>query len=1108
MSPADPQPESRIFISYRREDSSGHVLALLPALRTHFGANRIFKDTDNIPPGVDFVKFIRSELESCSVLLAVIGRDWLTIEDPRLKARRLDNPDDFLRVEVSTALKNERIRVIPVLVDKGTMPTAEDLPPDLTELSFRNALELSDARWESDVKRLVEAIQRACAPAAEKVESPPERPELRDLQKRRAREIASHLQEARDAFERKDYEATLWACEKALLLDPQGTEALELLDRARKSIDEQKIEGWLAEARRLLQLGDLGGASELIDEALSLNHASEPALALRLELLQLRRERERERERARITRAAIERARTSLDEEDFDAAINHADDVLAVDPQSAEAQEIRSKAQAALDERRRQREHKRRAQQAVTDAKAAFADGKHDVALRLLRDFSPAHDLVSKAILELQEEFDAIEQRRRREEELKRETETRARQETARLAEEAETKRRAEEARARQEAARLAEEAAAKRRAEEAKGREEAARLAAQAEAKRRAEALRAAVAAARESLDRGQLESVVRHADAALAIDSTNADAQALRDRARAGLAERRAREEHDRRARQAVESAESLVRKKDHGAAVDLLERFHPPHALVAEALDKLRVEIREIHEREERERRAREAAEQARLEAARAAEERRQAEARERERTAALALQQKKEREERERQAREAADQARREAARAAEERRLAEAREHDRQEAERQQKACEERIQKLLTDAQSAFAAKSFRAAKRRASEVVALAPGNATALALVDSATQELRALRRALWTPPRLAAAGAAVAVAVLLVALWNRPDAPTTSAPAPQPLEKPGPRSVEPSPPIVPPPEPADAHLKRVQPYRDRARQFLRNRQYSQALSAAVEGLRIEPSDPALQSVLDTLLNNAQRTSQRAKKAAMDAGAPARAEKTFADGRKLEEEATRLQAANKKEPAIRTFVRAGERFDLAAREAADHANAEARQKLADEARQKQIAEEQARQKSTVETPPRPAPPAPEPRATEEPKIAEKRPAPPPEKPPASEPASRAAEEERIRATLRRYEAAYDSLNAAAVRAVYPSVQRDLERLFRQFESYDLTFADQKIQLSPDGMSATASCQVIHDFKPSGAARQRQTRTQTFSLRKQGDSWIIVDPAR
>ena len=109
---------SRIFISYRREDSSGHVLALIPQLRQRFGAPRIFKDTDNIAPGQDFLNVIQRELETCAVLVAVIGRDWLTVQDPRLKCRRLDASNDFLRLEVATALKDEHILVIPALVGR------------------------------------------------------------------------------------------------------------------------------------------------------------------------------------------------------------------------------------------------------------------------------------------------------------------------------------------------------------------------------------------------------------------------------------------------------------------------------------------------------------------------------------------------------------------------------------------------------------------------------------------------------------------------------------------------------------------------------------------------------------------------------------------------------------------------------------------------------------------------------------------------------------------------------------------------------------------------------------------------------------------------------
>ena len=357
--------QARIFISYRREDTAGHVLALLPELRRHFG-DRVFKDTDNIPPGEDFVRFIKSELDSCSVLLAVIGRDWLTVQDPRLKTRRLDNPDDFLRIEVATALKSERIRVIPVLVERSTMPSAADLPLDMAELAHRNALELSDARWESDVRLLIQAIQRAFAPAVEPAEALP-RQELQDFQKRRAREITAHTAAGQEAFDAQDYEGTLLSCEKVLLLDPKSNEALELLDRARKAIDNQKIENWLKQAGESLGRGDIARASDFIDQALSIDPASETALGLRKDMLAVRRDRERDRERTRAVAAALQRARASLDEEDLDAAVRQADDALALEPQSAEAQDVRSRAVAALDERRRRREARRRAQQAATD---------------------------------------------------------------------------------------------------------------------------------------------------------------------------------------------------------------------------------------------------------------------------------------------------------------------------------------------------------------------------------------------------------------------------------------------------------------------------------------------------------------------------------------------------------------------------------------------------------------------------------------------------------------------------------------------------------------------------------------------------------------------
>ena len=151
---------ANIFINYRREDSSGHAGRIFDALSDHF-AGRLFMDVDTIEPGIDFVEAIEQAVGSCEVLIVVIGREWLSIKDAAGK-RRLDNPEDFVRLEVESALER-KIRVIPVLVEGAQMPPAELLPPSLAQLARRNAIELSDTRWAYDVDRLVRTVQKILA---------------------------------------------------------------------------------------------------------------------------------------------------------------------------------------------------------------------------------------------------------------------------------------------------------------------------------------------------------------------------------------------------------------------------------------------------------------------------------------------------------------------------------------------------------------------------------------------------------------------------------------------------------------------------------------------------------------------------------------------------------------------------------------------------------------------------------------------------------------------------------------------------------------------------------------------------------------------------------
>jgi hypothetical protein len=149
---------SRIFISYRRADSAGYAGRLYDRLSQRFGQDRIFIDIDTIEPGLDFVEVIEEAVGSCDVLIVLIGSEWLTITDATGR-RRLDNPEDFVRLEVATALERN-VRVIPVLVGGATVPHSTDLPDVLRRLVRRNALEISDTRFHHDVDRLIETLDK------------------------------------------------------------------------------------------------------------------------------------------------------------------------------------------------------------------------------------------------------------------------------------------------------------------------------------------------------------------------------------------------------------------------------------------------------------------------------------------------------------------------------------------------------------------------------------------------------------------------------------------------------------------------------------------------------------------------------------------------------------------------------------------------------------------------------------------------------------------------------------------------------------------------------------------------------------------------------------
>ncbi len=163
-----------IFINYRRSDSEGEAGHLFDELSARFGANSVFMDVAAIEPGRDFRKAIDHSVSTCSVVLALIGQSWLAPSGAG-GARRLDDPNDFVRIELASALRRD-IPVIPVLVRGARMPQPDQLPDDLKELAFRNAVELTHARWKSDVQVLIQSLLPFEEPPSTATSSPAQSP--------------------------------------------------------------------------------------------------------------------------------------------------------------------------------------------------------------------------------------------------------------------------------------------------------------------------------------------------------------------------------------------------------------------------------------------------------------------------------------------------------------------------------------------------------------------------------------------------------------------------------------------------------------------------------------------------------------------------------------------------------------------------------------------------------------------------------------------------------------------------------------------------------------------------------------------------------------------
>ena len=169
-----------IFISYRRKDTGSAAGRLYDALQESLGKHSVFKDIDNIGPGVDYRKVIGRELLNAKVVLLLIGDRYTSLKDENGHVR-IKRDDDFVREEAAVALtfRDEKL-VIPVFVDGAKVPKKSELPDDLHDLTFLNGITLSHDRWKDDVENLNEQIQHYLNPEPS---PPPEPPVVPDSTK-------------------------------------------------------------------------------------------------------------------------------------------------------------------------------------------------------------------------------------------------------------------------------------------------------------------------------------------------------------------------------------------------------------------------------------------------------------------------------------------------------------------------------------------------------------------------------------------------------------------------------------------------------------------------------------------------------------------------------------------------------------------------------------------------------------------------------------------------------------------------------------------------------------------------------------------------------------
>ncbi len=237
--------ESKVFLSYRRDDAEGQAGRLYDRLNAAF-PGRVFRDVSGIDIGVNFALAIQDAIAASAVCIVVIGRQWLTIANAQGEPR-LAQPHDYVRLEVATALERH-LRVIPVLVDGAKMPAEEGLPVEIRELARINSIELTVTDYDHPVERLIAALESTLGKRGE--------PWRKD---ETAAQVETLLRRGEASIAGENWMDAKQSLQSALSLDPGNAAAA---GRLRVAIEQMQLAGLYADGQRLYQSSQTAAALE------------------------------------------------------------------------------------------------------------------------------------------------------------------------------------------------------------------------------------------------------------------------------------------------------------------------------------------------------------------------------------------------------------------------------------------------------------------------------------------------------------------------------------------------------------------------------------------------------------------------------------------------------------------------------------------------------------------------------------------------------------------------------------------------------------------------------------------------------------------------------